>query len=171
MKCTTGGTGRVGAWIAAAAVAVAAPLGAQEGGSARIADIEKIEAAAAKQLASDGDWSRAAALFREAAGLRPAGDATAVADLLRAGRIAFYEGRERQAVRDFEAAGERALERGDVIGAADAFTDAAWVARADGRRAEANALLARAQLLANSPLLERGARDRLRARWGVAGAL
>ncbi len=165
MKSTTGW---IRAGLAVLALTVAAPLAAQNGGTPA-GEIEKIEAKAAKELDEGGNWGRAASLFRRAAELRPAGDATAVSDLLRAGRLAFYEGHERQAVRDFEAAGERALERGDVIAAANAFADAAWVAEADGDGAKAGELLARARLLANSPLLGEGARNQLRTRWEVAG--
>ena len=164
MKCT-GFTGWSRVLLAVLALAVAAPVTAQDGGEASLAEIEMIEAAA-RHLAADADWDRAAALLRRAAELRPVGDAAAVRNLLRAGRLAFYEGHEEQAVRDFEAAGRRALDRGDVIASANAFTDGAWVAKADGRPAKANELLARAQMLAQSPLLGRDDRAHLWTRWG-----
>lgn len=165
---TTRFTRAIRAGLTVLALAVAAPLAAQNG-EVSFDEIEKIEASAAKQLAEDGNWNRAASLFRRAAELRPAGDEVAVKDLLRAGRLAFYQGQQRQSVRDFEAAGERALDRGDVIVAANAFADAAWVAEVDGDVVKANELLVRAQLLANSPLLGEHARDLLKTRWGVAG--
>lgn len=165
---TTSSLRGIRAGLAVLALAVAAPLAAQSGDTP-IGEIEKIEANAAKQLTDGGNWSRAASLFRRAAGLRPAGDEVAVKDLLRAGRIAFYEGNERQSMRDFEAAGERALSRGDVIVAANAFADAAWVAEVDGNPVKAKEFLARAQVLTISPLLGENARDLLRTRWGVVG--
>lgn len=165
MKSTTGW---IRAGLAVLALTIAAPLAAQNG-ETPIVEIERIEAKATQELRDGKNWDRAASLFRRAADLRPAGDATAVRDLLRAGRLAFYEEHERQAMRDFEAAGERALERGDVIAAANAFTDAAWVAQADNDGAAANQLLTRAQLLANSPLLGSRARNQLKTRWEVAG--
>ncbi len=157
------------AGLAVLALAIAGPLAAQNGDDTPIVEIEKIEATAAKHLTDGGNWHRAASLFRRAAELRPAGDETAVEDLLRAGRLSFYQGHERQAVRDFESAGVRALDRGDVIVAANAFADAAWVAESNGQPAEANELLRRAQMLANSPLLGDHARDMLKTRWEVTG--
>lgn len=165
MKSTTGW---IRAGLAVLALAIAAPVAAQER-EATLDEIEEIEARAFKHLKDADSWNRAASLFRRAAGLRPAGDPHAVRDLLRAGRLAFYEGHERQAVGDFEGAGERALERGDVIAAANAFADAAWVARANRDDARAAALLSRARLLAHSPLLGNDARELLSARWDVAG--
>lgn len=165
MKSTTGW---IRAGLAVLALTVAAPVAAQDR-ETTLDQIQEIEATAIEHLQAGDNWGRAATLFRRAAGMRPEGDPTAVRDLLRAGRLAFYEGNERQAVRDFESAGERALARGDVIAAANAFADAAWVARANRDGAKAASLLARARLLAGSPLLGNDARERLSARWEVAG--
>jgi len=115
-------------------------------------------------------WDRAATLFRRAAELRPQGDPAATEDLMYAARLSFYEGNERQAIRDFEAAGQRALAMGDVMLAANAFADAAWIAQHRGYGERAHALLGRAQLLSHSPLIPEDAREHLRARWEVTGA-
>ena len=74
-----------------------------------------------------------------------------------------------RAKRALEAAGQRALAIGDVIVAANAFADAAWVAESDGRNARALDLVSRARLLANSPLIPDDARDQLRNRWEETG--
>ena len=150
--------------IAASASSVAAQDTAPE---ATTAEIEAIELDAKAYLTGLKGWDRAAALFRRAAELRPEGDATATENLLYAARLSFYEGDERQAVRDFEAAGQRALSMGDVLVAANAFADAAWVARNKGYSERALALLSRARLLSHSPLIAETERTHLRARWDV----
>lgn len=130
----------------------------------------RLETKAHDYLATPSDWDRAANLLRRAAEFRSPADAAAVDDLLLAARLSFYEGNEQRAVRDFESAGQLALARGDVIVAANAFTDAAWVAGSQGRGDRAQGLLTRAQLLATSPLIREDQRSHLRTRWGgVAG--
>lgn len=151
------------------AAAGATGLSAQTADRAPVQEIEQLEAKAESYLEELGRWDRAASLLRRAAELRSPADPVAVEDLLRAARLSFYEGRIRQSVRDFENAGQRALNRGDVVVAANAFTDAAWVADTEGRGQRAHDLLARAQLLSNSPLIREADKSQLRTRWGVAG--
>ncbi len=158
--------------VAAAALIIGASatgLTAQTTTDATPEEIATIETNAKGYLAVLNEWDRAAALFRRAAELRPEGDPTATEDLLYAGRLAFYEGNERQAIRDFETAGRRALAMGDVLVAANAFADAAWVAQQDGNGERALTLLERARLLSNSPLIPEDARVHLRARWHETG--
>lgn len=160
--------------IPTAALALAIALGA---GSARaqttaevtVPEVEAIEADAHASLDDLSAWKRAARLFRRAADLRPEGDPGATENLIYAARLSYYEGNERQAVRDFEAAGRRALAIGDVVVAANAFTDAAWIAQQRGSGERALALLSRAELLSRSPLIPEDERTHLRARWGAAG--
>ena len=136
---------------------------------APISRIEAIEIDALGHLANLSAWDRAAKLFRRAAELRPEGDPTATENLIYAARLSFYEGDTRQAVRDFEAAGQRALAMGDVLVAANAFADAAWVAHNRGSGERALGLLSRARLLANSPLIAESERLHLRSRWDETG--
>ncbi len=162
------------AWSRAAMAALlvaasATTLSAQTTAQVPADEIDAIEARAMDNLKDLGQWDRAASLFRRAADLRPAGDPVAVHNLIQAARLSFYEGDEAQAVRDFEAAGQRAIAIGDVIVAANAFADAAWVANTRGFGARAHELLSRAQLLANSPLIPEDARDHLKTRWTVTG--
>lgn len=159
--------------VAAAALLMAAGATgatAQTATRATTDEIATLEMDARDYLSDLSKWDRAATLFRRAAELRPEGDPTATEDLMYAARLSFYEGNERQAIRDFEAAGQRALVMGDVLVAANAFADAAWIAQHRGYGARAHALLGRAQLLSNSPLIPEDAREHLRARWEVTGA-
>lgn len=158
--------------VAAAALLMAAGATgatAQTATSAANDEIATLEMDARDYLNDLSKWDRAATLFRRAAELRPDGDPAATEDLMYAARLSFYEGNERQAIRDFEAAGRRALAMGDVVLAANAFTDAAWIAQHRGYGERAHALLGRAQLLSNSPLIPEDEREHLRARWEVTG--
>lgn len=152
------------------AVSVATGISAQTPTEIDTDEAVRLETKAHGYLATPDHWDRAANLLRRAAEFRSPADGAAVDDLLLAARLSFYEGDERRAVRDFESAGQLALARGDVIVAANAFTDAAWVAGNQGRGDRAQGLLTRAQLLATSPLIEEDERNHLRTRWGgVAG--
>ncbi len=157
-------------WTRAAMAAVlvagsAAAASAQTTANVPVGEIETLEMKAQEHMQKLGDWGRAATLFRRAAELRPSSDPVGVDDLLQAARLAYYHGDKGDAVRDFEAAGRRALALGDVIAAANAFVDAAWVADENGRGAKALDLVDRARLLANSPLMPDEIRDNLRNRW------
>ena len=160
--------------IPSAALALAIALGAASAGAqttaeVTVSEVEALEANAHASLDDLSAWERAARLFRHAADLRPEGDPGATENLIYAARLSYYEGNERQAVLDFEAAGRRALAMGDVIVAANAFTDAAWVAKHRGSGERALALLSRAELLSRSPLIPEDERTHLRARWGATG--
>lgn len=169
MKTFTNGA-RVALATLVLAAAAATGLSAQtEANEIDTDEAVRLETKAHSYLAEPTNWDRAASLLRRAAEFRSPADAGAVENLLLAARLSFYEGDEQRAVRDFESAGQLALARGDVIVAANAFTDAAWVAGSQGRGDRAHGLLNRAQLLANSPLIEEEERTHLRTRWGVAG--
>jgi tetratricopeptide (TPR) repeat protein len=108
-------------------------------------------------------FKEASSLYRQAA--ETLGDHPDAADhLVHAGRLAYYTGDERRAIEDFRAAGERALEWGDVLVAAQAFLDAAWVAAEEERGAEAMELAQRAERLSSSPLIQRQERASLLSR-------
>ena len=163
MQINTGWTRAAMAATLVAASATAAS--AQTSANVEVGEIEALEMRAQEHLQEVGDWGRAASLFRRVAELRPSSDPAAVQDLIQAGRLSYYRGDNGDAVRDFEAAGQRALALGDVIVAANAFVDAAWIADANGRSARALDLVGRARLLANSPLLPDEIRDNLQNRW------
>jgi hypothetical protein len=124
----------------------------------------ELEQQAEAYLQDLDNWKHAADLYRQAAELRGAGDAVAVQDLETAARLEFYQGSGRQAVRDLEAAGQRALGVGDIFSAAKAFVDAAWVAGRDGQSIRARELIQTVQLLAQSPLLSSTERTHIEGR-------
>ena len=130
---------------------------------------EALEAKAAELLNVQDDWNSAAKLLREAASHRPDGDAQARQDLYQASRIAYYRGQERRAVNDLEHLADRALEEGDVLTAAHALADAAWIAHEEGMGTKTLDLSERAQKLALSPLITETQRATLQERFGLSG--
>ena len=126
---------------------------------------EQLEAEAQAQLADLDRWDSAADRLRDAARLRPRGDAVAIEDLMLAGKLSFYTGSALRALRDLGHAGERALQEGFVELAARAFADAAWVAREGGQPDAARNFGERAQLLSHSPVIDDDLRRELRQRF------
>lgn len=124
-----------------------------EGTSARDARAASLEAEARGMSEQKHRWDYAASLYRAAANVREEGDPQAVRDMVYAGRLAYYLRDFGASVRDLELAARHALAGGDVIQAAHIYTDAAWVAGKAGKRRDQRALAARAQRLADSPLL------------------
>ncbi len=125
----------------------------------------RYEDAAARSSASRQYFKEAARYYETAATLRPAGDCQGVRDMVEASRIRYYLGDEGKAQSLLQDAGDIALQYGDVHTAAKAFLDAAWIARQRGQHASVvQTLLARAQKLAQSPLLDAGDRDALLGR-------
>lgn len=119
------------------------------------------------------DWSQlkqAARLRGLAADLRPADDPKGARSLYWAARDRYYSGDNSAARGLMELAGERAVAIGDVITAATAFTEAAYISAdlKDGSRMRSNA--ARAKLLASSPMLSEDQRFELRSRLANGGA-
>jgi hypothetical protein len=107
-------------------------------------------------------------LYRAAAQLREDGDPQAVHDMVYAGRLAYYLRDLPAAMRDLESAAIHAMAGGDVIRAANIYTDAAWVAGKAGKTRDQRALAARAHRLANSPLLTDGDRAQVLDRFDEA---
>lgn len=107
---------------------------------------------------------RAAALYREAAELRPADDPMKARNLRDAARMAHYAGDDRQALADAEAAARAALRRGDLMTAGEAYLDAAWLAARRGDAERTERFLDDTRLLATSPHLCREERERLLSR-------
>lgn len=155
-----GRIGWTGALLFAGLLAVGASSTAgQEYTNGNSNEGEKVAAQADLLRADMSEWKQAARLYRKAASLRDISDPAGVDNLSEAGRLSYYKGSKSQAVRDFEAAGDRALMIGDVLRAAENFADASWVAAEAGYTARALNLHERAQLLSQSPLLS--AEDRV----------
>ncbi len=106
-------------------------------------------------------YRTAARLYREAAALRPDYDRQKVKNLRQASRMSFYSDRIAEASRDAEVAARVALRQGDVLTAADAYVDAAWLAARVGDAARFDEMVEEATLLAGSPLLAELQRERL----------
>jgi hypothetical protein len=130
-----------------------------------VAKAVRYEAAAARVATTKQYFGEAAHYFEMAAQLRPTGDCQAVKDMVDASRLRYYLGDEGKAQSLLENAGNVALQYGDVKTAAKSFLDAAWIARERGSHAiVVQALISKAQKLAQSPLLDTSERDALLGR-------
>ena len=112
-------------------------------------------------------WRKASDLRKEAADLRPADDPQGVASLFWAARDRYYTD-DRSGGRELMVqSAERALAIGDVVSAAAAFTEAAYIAAELRDFASARTYATRAKLLAHSPLLTEEQKSELRSRLAV----
>lgn len=130
---------------------------------------EVLEAEAEALIANQAQWSDAAKMLKEAAHLRPEGDAQARKDLFKAARLAYYHGKEGRAVNDLAELADRALAEGDVLTAAQALADAAWIAHEEGMATRTVEYGERARRLALSPHLTQADRASLEQRFSVGG--
>jgi hypothetical protein len=117
------------------------------------------------------DWSKlkkAAHLRQLAAGLRTADDPKGTVSLYWAARDRYYSG-DQVAGRDLmEQSAERAMAIGDVVTAATAYTEAAYIS-ADLKDVERTRYFAaKAKLLAHSPMLSEEQRAQIRTRLAVS---
>lgn len=139
-------------------------LGSSEG---RPADAAVRLEAQARALESDmSAWERAAVLYRRAAALRSVEDPLMVADLSRAGYLAYYLKSYEAALADFRFAADAAHYKGDVASAVDNYLNAAWVAVRAGDATVAASLLANARKLSSSPRLSAAQRREIRQKMG-----
>jgi hypothetical protein len=117
-----------------------------------------------------GQLKKAAGLREQAAELRTIADPKAVASLYWAARDRYYSGDRQAGGRLMEESAERAIGIGDVVGAATALTEAAYIS-AELKDVERTRRFAkRARLLALSPVLTDEQRSQLRARLGSDAA-
>jgi hypothetical protein len=132
----------------------------------RAAEIDDLERRAMERFRVRSEWGDAGLLLARAAALRGPADERAVEDL-RLAAFAFHAAGDRgRARRAMEHAAELAAGRGDVVGAANAYVDAGLVALEDHRDDVAGALAMKAELLANSPLIDAAQRAAIMARVG-----
>lgn len=103
--------------------------------------------------------AEAAALTVQAARLRELSDPQRVVELRAGAGLWFYAGHPGKARALIEDVAVELLGSGDVVGAANADIDAAWLALREGKRDRAARLLAAAERLAASPLLGEPDRD------------
>ncbi len=114
---------------------------------------EQVEKKAIALYAYPERAEEAAQLQRQAAGLRAPDDPKAVTSLVMSARLFSYAHRLPTACRIMEAAAERALGMGDVVKAAQAYVDAAFIAQEQGHGTQVTKLAKKAVFLTASPLL------------------
>ena len=110
-------------------------------------------------------WAYAAHLYLAAVQLREDEGPQAQEDLLLAANLTYETGNTEDAIIVLESAGSRALASGDVVRAADLFTDAAWVAKKAGLRIDQRRLSSKAARLADSSELTRAERSQILSRF------
>ena len=120
----------------------------------------------------DSDWSKiatAAKLRERAAALRGDDDVLKAASLYWAARDHYYSSNT-EAARDLMAQSARqALDVGDVVGAANAFTDAAFISADLHDVASTKFFATKARMLAGSPMLTPDQRDGMLQRLALGG--
>ena len=120
----------------------------------------------------DNDWSRirtAAKLREEAARLREDSDVLKSASLYWAARDHYYADNTSRARDLMVQSAQHALDVGDVIAAASAYTDAAYIS-ADLKDVQSTKLYAtKARMLANSPMLSQSQKSDLLQRLAFGG--
>ena len=125
----------------------------------------ELESEAARFLDQPDRWAYAANIYWAAAQLRGDDDPQAQEDLRIAASLVYETGDAAGAITALESAGSRALANGDVVEAADIFTDAAWVANKAGLRMDHRRLSSRVAQLANSSELTRAERTKILERF------
>jgi hypothetical protein len=108
-------------------------------------------------------WRKAASLRKEAAALRAADDPKGSLSLYWAARDRYYTGDEAGGRELMVESAERALAIGDIVQAATAFTEAAYIASGLRDLPSAREYVAKARLLVHSPMLTEAQREQLRA--------
>ncbi len=121
---------------------------------------EVLEARAALNTNFPHGIAKAGQMLVKAAQLRAPDDPIAVSDLLAAASVLYQTGSVNQARTVAEQAGDRALAMGDVSSAARAFNMVALIANQQ-RDPVRDKFIARAQLLASSPLLSTNEKRRI----------
>ena len=117
-----------------------------------------------------GELKKAAGLREQAAELRTLADPKAVASLYWAARDRYYSDDRLAGRRLMEESAERAISIGDVVGAATALTEAAYISAELKDVERTRRFASRARLLALSPMLTDDQRSQLRARLGSDSA-
>jgi hypothetical protein len=108
--------------------------------------------------AAAGRWADAARLHRRSAELRAPDDPQGFRCYQAASQLGYAVGNLSGSRTDMTRAANQALTRGDLLNAALAYVDAAWVAQAQNKPSKVWDLGRRAEMLAASPLL--GSADR-----------
>ena len=158
-----------GALLAVAAFPVAA-LAQQQLQPVRVSPSEALVRAEALHARGTAEsesldrLKRASKLHEQSASLREADDPRRAECLREAALLRYYSGDRRGAAPIMARAAESAVERGDVVLAAQSFSDAAIMAHETKQPARAWELGVRADVLTSSPLLSESQRLALRER-------
>ena len=146
--------------VAAAALATSPRgLSAQRAVEDSLAHADSLRDVAIALQADSRSFYDAAIAYRDGVRYRARTDATAIGDLILAGRLLNAAGQDQEAKDVLEEAAERARSLGHVRRAAEAYLDAAFVAEALGEESESQRLAVSAAMLASSPLLDEEARS------------
>lgn len=165
MKKTTMGWVVTTFALTAAMFTVPSDLQSQSTTTSAIQKAAKLEAEASKLQDQRDQWDYAAVLYLAAVQLREEGDPQAQADLLIVANLSYETGNTAGALAALETAGARALASGDIVGAANIFADAAWVADKAGLRIDKRRLSTRVTQLANSSEISRAERNQILSRF------
>lgn len=109
-------------------------------------------------------WAEAAELHERAAKVLPKNDAAAFFGFQRAAVLYFYAGESAHSRKSMERAAEVAEATGDVLTAANAWVDAAFLAIAEGYAGKKREFVSNARALAGSDLLDDADRAAIIAR-------
>lgn len=153
--------------LAALALPGQAPAQSNTGTDVRVERAEQLELEAQMYITGPiMNLGKAANRFRRAAALREEDDRQALTTLRMAGLMAYYHGDLRRSRSSFVELARRSKRLGEVDVAANAFLDAAVIAR-EQRDGEAfHGFLRSATLLAGSPQLTTAQREYLASRLG-----
>lgn len=121
-------------------------------------DAGELRARAVALFPSPPRYAEAARLLVRASNLRAETDTAAVNDLVLAAKLHAYAGQHGAARSTMERAAERALSSGDVLMAAHAYLDAAFIAIEQKDWERVKSLTSRAERLSGSPQLGAGER-------------
>jgi hypothetical protein len=121
-----------------------------------ITSVASADSSHASAVAMSNDskrWRDAARLHRKSAALRPPDDSRAYRCLTTAANLSYGAKDLASAQSDMTTAAAQAMARGDVVQAAQAYADAAWLANERKRPDEVRTLASQAEVLASSPLI------------------
>jgi hypothetical protein len=116
-------------------------------------DPQEFESRAKSLFSNPKRYDEAIKLFLKAADTREVGDPVRVKDVIMASRLAYYREDMARSLSLMQRAADEAAATGDVLTAAHAYMDAAFLARGFTNADVVVALVKKAELLAYSPLI------------------
>ena len=154
----------------AAAVVVMAGMASQAQAQGNAPTPDQLVARAQALHQTPAQWGVAASLYVRAGGEYAPNDPAGVEAFRMAGRLFTYVGELGRGRDAMEKAAERALETGDVVTAANAYADAAFIAAQDNSKRTAD-LARRVIWLADSDKVPAQLREEIRYRIGAAAMI